>query len=71
MNDREIAYSALLDSAIDAMTELHENMQDDEHGTATIEYEHVRKFVDAHADLLYERNQLRCAAAEIGKSMEG
>lgn len=50
----------LLDKAINAMTELHENIkpEEDEFSEPTVSILALRKFVDVHAELLFERNKL-------------
>jgi hypothetical protein len=49
----------LLDDAINAMAELHNNMEPDENEeNAIIKPMDLRKFVDAHARLLYERERM-------------
>lgn len=49
----------LLDDAINAMAELHDGMKPDENEEcALVEPEAFRKFVDAHARLLYERERM-------------
>lgn len=49
----------LLDDAINAMAELHDSMTPDENQeNAIVAPADFRKFVDAHARLLYERNRM-------------
>ena len=53
-------YQELLDDAIKAMEDLHNSMgQAEESESAIVPPEAIRKFVDAHAHLLYERRQLK------------
>ena len=56
----------LLDQAIDAMTELHRSATSDlDEETAVVPAAEFRKFVDAHARLLYERNHMEYPGPSI------
>lgn len=63
-------YQELLDDAIKAMEDVHHNMaQADESESAIVPPEVIRKFVDAHARLLYERRQLKTDVALSAKQL--
>lgn len=58
----------LLDKAINAMTELHANIippeDENEANASSVLVSALRKFVDVHAELMYERHQLLSAASQ-------
>lgn len=61
----EAIYTAaqLLDDALSAMAELHDSMKPDENEeNALVSPEAFRRFVDAHARLMFERERMREAA---------
>ena len=58
-----MGHKELLDTALDVMTILHERMVPNADLEAVVDQASVRNFVDAHARLLYDRNQLSSSEA--------